>query len=188
MIDPTTNTSKGTLTDAKYEFDRPYRLAYDGTNLWVGNTNSNTVTEIAGADGAWVRTLKDPSYGFSVPAGIATDGLHVWVANDNVSTGNSVTEFSAATGALIQVIPDQARPGTAHTIWAPTDVTFDGWHIWVTNAYGNTVTEIDSATGNWIRTITADPLGSSAPQAAIFDGRSIWVLNSRGSVTRIRTN
>jgi hypothetical protein len=38
-------------------------------------------------------------WGFNGPSGIASDGTHVWVAN----YGNSVTELSASTGALVKV-------------------------------------------------------------------------------------
>jgi DNA-binding beta-propeller fold protein YncE len=41
------------------------------------------------------------SYGFNDPYGIASDGTHVWVANFG---GGSVSELSASTGALVQVL------------------------------------------------------------------------------------
>ena len=40
-------------------------------------------------------------WGFYYPLGIGSDGTHVWVVN---SGGNSVTELSASTGALVKVI------------------------------------------------------------------------------------
>jgi hypothetical protein len=62
---------------------------------------ARTIALGAGALGAGAPTAAAASSAFADPGGIATDGTHVWVTNN---TGHSVTELSATTGALVQVI------------------------------------------------------------------------------------
>jgi hypothetical protein len=49
--------------------------------------------------------------------------------------GDSVTEFSAATGALVQVIS-----GAAYSFDEPDGVATDGTNVWVPNAAAQSVT------------------------------------------------
>ncbi len=69
----------------------------------VGATGSN-VSQVSLSATA-VRPLsgvKVFGWGFDDPVAVASDGNHVWVANHY---GNSVTELSASTGALVRVDP-----------------------------------------------------------------------------------
>jgi hypothetical protein len=90
-------------------------LRFDGTNIWVTNYGSNSVTELS-LSGAVLGTH---AMGTN-PFGIAFDGAHMWVANHG---SNSVTELNLSGGVLgtFQVGPD------------PISVAFDGAHIWVAN-------------------------------------------------------
>ncbi|HEX8817707.1 MAG TPA: hypothetical protein VF753_19610 [Terriglobales bacterium] len=55
-------------------------MTFDGANMWVANTYSNTVSKVSPA-GVVLATF--PS---SHPNGIAFDGASVWVANDGAGT------------------------------------------------------------------------------------------------------
>ena len=70
--------------------------------------------------------------GIAVPTGIYSDGTHVWVAN---SAGDSVTELSAATGALVQVIG-----GSSYGFDEPDAIASDGTDVWVANLGGQSLT------------------------------------------------
>ena len=70
----------------------PFGLAFDGANIWVANSGSDTVTKLRASDGVVLGT-------FSVgdnPSCIAFDGANVWITN---SLGNSVTRLRASDGA-----------------------------------------------------------------------------------------
>jgi DNA-binding beta-propeller fold protein YncE len=66
---------------AAYGFDAPFSIASDGTHVWVGNLDNNTVTEINATTGAPFAVLSGASYGFDIPRSIAVHGNRVWVTN-----------------------------------------------------------------------------------------------------------
>jgi DNA-binding beta-propeller fold protein YncE len=59
----------------------PLGIAFDGTNMWVGNSDAATVTELSPL-GATLGTF---SVG-DVPLGLAFDGASMWVVNGADST------------------------------------------------------------------------------------------------------
>jgi YVTN family beta-propeller protein len=52
-------------------------MAFDGTNIWVTNWGSNTLTQIRASDGAVIGNF---ATGLN-PNGVVFDGAHIWVAN-----------------------------------------------------------------------------------------------------------
>ena len=120
------------------------------------------MTELSASTGSVVRTINNLVNG-AIPYGISSDGTHVWVAALNTGT---VTELSAATGAIIKNITDDPAP---YGIWS------DGTHVWVTNYSYNTVFELDASTGSLVQNIG---LGSEAdPDAVASDGTHAWVVD-----------
>ncbi len=102
----------------------PSGVAFDGTNMWVANSGSDTVTELSPA-GATLGT-------FSVggnPDAIAFDGTNMWVAN---SGSDTVTELSPAGATL----------GTFDVGSEPSSIAFDGTNMWVANYGSSNVTEL----------------------------------------------
>jgi hypothetical protein len=59
---------------------------------------------------------------FNGPGSITSGGTHIWVAN----WGDSVTELSASTGALVKVIS-----GSSYWFRDPCAITSDGTHVCV---------------------------------------------------------
>ena len=119
------------------------------------------------------RDVRVPGWAFAGPDAIAADRARVWVANNG---GNSVTELSAATGALIRVIA-----GRQFQLDGPVAIAADASHVWVANATGNSLTEINAATGDLIRVISAPRYQLNGPQAITADATHVWVAsgNSR---------
>src|SRR5262249_39997972 len=101
------------------------------------------------------RDVRVPGWAFAGPDAIAADRARVWVANNG---GNSVTELSAATGALIRVVA-----GQRYQFSGPVAITANPSNVWVANATGNSLTEINAATGALIRVISAPATRSAAP-------------------------
>jgi hypothetical protein len=121
-----------------------------------------------------VRVL---GWGFASPASIASDGTHVWVANFDA---NSVTELSATTGRLVQVIS-----GASYQFNGPNSVVSDGTHVWVVNISGNgSVTELSAKTGGLVKVISGSPYNFEDATSVASDGTHVWVANS-GSVTEL---
>ncbi len=68
---------------------------------------------------------------------------------------------------------------------SPTELAFDGAHIWVTNYEDGTVSGYAAASGALLATF---PTGKG-PQGVLFDGSAIWIANSNNAtVTKIRVN
>ncbi len=143
----------------------PFGVAFDGTNIWVANWGSNTVTKLQASTGATVGAY---SVG-NRPYGVAFDGTNVWVTNEGDGT---VTELLASTGATV---------GTYTVGSTPRALAFDGTNIWVANLGGSTVTELLDSTGATVGTYNV----GSAPDAVAFDGTNIWVVNQGGTLTKL---
>jgi YVTN family beta-propeller protein len=62
----------------------------------------------------------------------------------------------------------------------PRAAAFDGVHLWVTDAYNNTVKKVRVSDGAVIGTY---PVGAG-PTAVAFDGSSIWVANTTGNTVQ----
>jgi len=92
-----------------------------------------------------------------------------------------VTELSASTGALVQVISD-----SSYGFNYPTAVSSDGTHVWVLNAGGNSsVTELSASTGALVQVISDSSYGFDVPNGVSSDGTEVWVTNYGGSVTEL---
>jgi YVTN family beta-propeller protein len=73
---------KANLTTAFGVGTRPLGVAFDGANIWVTNTGSNTVTKLRASDGTVLGT-----FGVGTnPSGLAFDGANIWVANHDSNT------------------------------------------------------------------------------------------------------
>ena len=114
-------------------------------------------------------------WGFDEPWAITTGGAHIWVANN----GNSVTELSASTGALVKVIR-----GSRYGFNGSLGITSDGTHVWVANSDGRSVTELSASTGTLVKVIRGSRYGFNDPWAITTGGTHIWVTNEN-SVTEL---
>ena len=90
----------------------------------------------------------------------------------------SVTELSASTGALVQVIS-----GASYDFDGMGDLVSDGAHVWVEG--GSSIAELDASTGALVRLIGG--LGTNTVDNMSTDGAHLWVGEDPGSVTEIST-
>jgi YVTN family beta-propeller protein len=91
--------------------DLPYGVAFDGTNIWVTNSGSGTVSKMNRATG----TKVDYTTGGG-PQAAAFDGTNIWVAN---FTSDSVSKMDPATGTKVDFPVGDG----------PFGVAFDGTNI-----------------------------------------------------------
>ncbi len=149
-----------------------------GGDLWVANSQGNSLTEINVHTGSIVRTVGSPSYGFNSPQSIATNGKFLWVANSN---GHSVTEVSAQNGALIRVIDP-----SVHRLDYPSCVVYVDGNVWVSTGgnldHNAAMIELNPATGATERTVTK---GMYSIEAVAVIGQDIWVGNLNNTVTEL---
>ena len=65
-------------------------------------------------------------------------------------------------------------------------IAFDGTHMWVVNFTDSSLTELNTADGSWVRTLTTSSCASYGfdyPEVVAFDGTHMWVTNAGNSVT-----
>jgi DNA-binding beta-propeller fold protein YncE len=99
--------------------------------VWIGNTESQTVTELSATTGAVANSaIALPQDGG--PTGISSDGANVWVLEPDV-----VVELSAATG----VVEQSVGTGGYDSIGIP-GIFSDGTDVWVANSGSNNITEL----------------------------------------------
>ena len=59
----------------------------------------------------------------------------------------------------------------------PAAIAYDGQNLWVTNTFGNSVTEIDASTGALVQVLSGGNYGFNLPGAVAVDGSHTWVAN-----------
>ena len=97
----------------------PFFPVYDGGNIWVPNSGSNSVTVVRASSGAVLETLT--GNGLNNPVGGAFDGERVLITN---SAGPSVSLWKAAGLTALGSLAAPAGSG-------PQGACSDGTHFWV---------------------------------------------------------
>ena len=157
------------ISGSSLRLQRPRRVASDGTHVWVANAR---------------RQLGDRAVGLDRRAGQGHLRLALRVQRPERLVrrhprlgrqrrqGNSVTELSASTGALVKVIS-----GSTYRFDDPDAVSSDGTHVWVANYGGNSVTELSASTGALVKVISGSAYRFNDPHAIASDGTHVWVAN-----------
>jgi hypothetical protein len=194
-----------TLTDVG---DGPQAVEFDGTDLWVANNASGTVTRVKASDGTVLGTWTGATNAFSIVCamgrifitGEANPGSLYMI--DPTQPACDVTILTNDLGAFPRAIAfDGSRIWTANSSSVsivslnPTTVTtvptgvgllfgmlYDGSNIWVVDRNAETLLKFD-ANGAILQTIN---LGFASPRHPVFDGTNIWVPKGSGSVTVVR--
>ncbi len=145
----------------------PYGIAFDGTNMWVANSDetldggagdgSPSVTVLA-PDGGEVRKVILPEG--SHPQAIAFDGTNMWVA--------------ATDGKVFEVSPQGDTIGVFDAGKNPKGIAFDGTNMWVTSFDDRSVTVLSPADAGPVATFEGVGLH---PMGIAFDGTNMWVTD-----------
>jgi DNA-binding beta-propeller fold protein YncE len=178
--------------------ENPLQVKSDGTDLWVANSVSDTVSRVRASDGKLLQTRT----GTASPLGVLVAKGMVFVTG-NTNPGRlyqiDPTDSAAAT-TLSSNLPGGPK-GIAYDgqrIWtrnsnsisiitlnpiniinvtglsAPSGILYDGSNIWITDEDDGTLKKLD-ATGTAI--LTVDLGATAAPRSPTFDGTNIWVAN-----------
>jgi DNA-binding beta-propeller fold protein YncE len=177
-------------TGSKASFSSPYGITADGTNLYVADTNYNSIRRIVIDEGAvtTVTTLADSTPAtlpglsdgngaiarFYQPFGITTDGTNLFVADYRNSI---VRKIVIATG-VVTTLPT----GTLSFV-APTAITTDGTNLYVIDTGTNSILRIVIATGN-LTPLVSYAAGLSHPYGITTDGTNIYVTDTRNQTIK----
>jgi hypothetical protein len=183
-----------------------------GTDLWVANAVSATLSRVRASDGKLLDTWTGATSAFGVLAAkgliFATGGLENpgnLYQIDPTQPAGAVTTLSSSLGVFPKGIAfDGTRIWTANNGGSVSIVTFnplsvttistgfsdlvgilyDGANMWVTDRGPNNLFKLDS-NGAIIQTVTV----GSDPHFPVFDGTNIWVPDfGSNSVTVVRAS
>jgi hypothetical protein len=187
----------------------PRQVASDGTDLWVANFFSNTVSRVRASDGKLLEiwTGVTLAYGVQVALGRVfvtgvTNPGRLYVLDPSQSAG-PVTTLSSALGVNpLGIAFDGTKlwtanfgsvsiitPGAPFTISNVTGfgslngILYDGANIWVTEDGTPGILKKLNASGGVMTTVTV----ANAPRFPVYDGTNIWVPNlGSNSVSVVR--
>ena len=199
----------GTGTAAR--FNLPGAITTDGANLYVADTNSQTIRQIVIATGV-VTTLAGTQYAigstdatgaaarFNSPVGITTDGTSLYVADNG---NHTIRKVLIATGAVSTIAGTAGSfgsidgIGTAALFKNPYGITSDGTNLYVADSNNYTIRKLVIATGA-VTTLAGvagsfgliNGTGSAArfqiPNGVTTDGTSLFVAVSSGNIRMIQ--
>ena len=181
--------------------DSPNAIAFDGTNLWVVSSATNSVSELS-ASGDFIQSV---AVGVA-PVAVAADGTHVWVANSGpADQGGSITELNSngTFAATIDVSPwgqPTAISSDGTDVWVtmdddivveiaassgsltnlfgygndPTGISSDGANVWIADSQDGDVGDFDIATSSFVNSTSV----GNDPTGVFSDGQYVWVTNS----------
>lgn len=176
-------------TGAAARFDRPTAITIDGANLYVTDTNNETIRKVVIATGV-VTTLAGTAGTsgttdgtgtaalFNNPQGIIADATNLYVTEYG---NHTVRKVVIATGVVTTLAGTAGSggstdgTGTAARFYAPRGLVINGANLYVADTDNNTIRKVVIATG--VVTTLAGTAGSSgsadgAGTAARFDGPS----------------
>jgi len=196
-------------TGAAARFDTPFGLTSDGTNLYVADTQNNTirkiviatgaVTTLAGTTGAWVGFADGigAAASFNHPKGITIEGTNLYVADTD---SNTIRKIVIATGAVTTLAGalqygSADGIGTAARFKVPEGITSDGTNLYVADTQNNTIRKIVIATGEVTtlagtagQTGSADGIGAAArfssPSGITVNGTNLYIADSDNKTIR----
>ena len=173
------NASDGSYVRAvtRNTLQTPLALTSDGAHIWLVGSNVNgggthgTLTEFNADDGTELWSV--PTTVYHNPQATSFDALayadgRVWMAN-----GDTVIEYNASTGKLMQVLA-----GAQYQFDQALAIAVTGDEVLVVNEGANSVTEIDARTGRLLHTLSAASYHFDNPAGITVTGNHAWIINS----------
>lgn len=177
-LDASTGSIVRQIRGTYFGFLSPSDVASSGTNVWVANTTSPSIAEFDSRSASPEGTIVLPPDD-GTPVAFAAAGTHLWVLGDG-SFGPCVVELDQSSGVVVRTIR-----GADNDFSEPLAIAAVGSHVYVANASGNSVTELDQSTGELDRVFGAN-YRLRFPVAIAGDGNHVWVVNQVGnSVTEL---
>lgn len=182
-------------TGSAARFSGPTGITTDGTNLYVADTNNNTIRKIVISTGV-VTTLAGTAGNigstdgigsaaqFSCPGGITTDGTNLYV----VDSGNlTIRKISIVTGVVSTLAGTAQSQGAtdgvsvAARFMYPQDIVSDGTNLYVTDLFSIRKIEINTGVVNTMSlTETAGGVANFVyPTGIATDGLNLYVTGEQ---------
>ena len=137
------------LKGPQYRFHTPTAAVIHGGDLWVTNRTSDSVTQLSASTGNLVRVIVDHT-NLPTPGPItAGDGYVFTLSPPGVSP--MVSQIDPAKGKVNWMMCNGNGP---YLFANPQAVAVAGSNLWVVNKDSNSLTEMDTDTGDLIRTIS----------------------------------
>jgi hypothetical protein len=149
VLDAQSLASTGVLTGSGYGFSAPTGVVAHSGRLWVTNATANSVTEISIATGQPVRVIVDDA-NLPTPGPITAGDNYIFTLSPPGSSP-MVTQLQAKSGTVDWMMCNTNGP---YDFNDPQGVAVAGSKLWVANKGGNSLTEMDSDSGNLIRTVS----------------------------------
>lgn len=136
------------LSGSPFDFSTPTGVAFDGSNMWVTNQSDSSVTEFSPTTLDYLNFLQSSNLPMVGP----------------ITYGNGYVFAVSPPGSSPMV--SQITPSPASVNWMmcntngpylfdnPQALVVAEANLWVVNEGGNSLTEMDTVTGNLIRTIS----------------------------------
>ena len=137
------------LKGPQYRFHTPTAAVIHGGDLWVTNRTSDSVTQLSASTGNLIRVIVDHT-NLPTPGPItAGDGYVFTLSPPGVSP--MVSQIDPAKGKVNWMMCNGNGP---YLFANPQAVAVAGSNLWVVNKDSNSLTEMDTDTGDLIRTIS----------------------------------
>ena len=171
------------------QFNYPYGIATDGTNLYVADTYNETIRKVVIASGV-VTTLAGATgligsvngvgaaARFFFPYGIATDGTNLSISDFGNSTirqlvlgTNAVTTIAGQVG----VTGSADGTGAAAAFNEPTGVATDGTTLAIADTYNHTIRQMVLGTGA-VTTVAGEPGVAGSVDGGKFSSTGLYPI------------
>lgn len=194
-------------SSARFSF--PFSITTDGKDLYVADTNNNTIRKIDGTTGmvttfAGIAGAMGTNNGtgtqarFNHPEGIASDGTSLYVADTGNNTIRKIVISTQAVTTLAGVGGSQGKAdgtGTLARFNYPTGITTDGTNLFVADMSNHTIRkivissdEVTTLAGVAGTAGSSDGTGTSAyfncPYGVTTDGTTVYVADTNNNMIR----
>lgn len=191
----------------------PRDIMFDGQDLWVANSVSDSVSRVRASDGRVMQTWTGADGAIAVTAaagkifiaanlGPGVPGK-IYSINPEAPLAGAVTVFETdlgasplqmtfdgvnlwtanASGSISRVNAANALDSSLTGFSSPSDILWDGANLWVSDGGDNKLKRVDPSNGSVLENIS---VGGSANKL-LFDGLNIWVSNfSSQDITIVR--
>jgi YVTN family beta-propeller protein len=187
---------------------RPAAVGAGGGAVWIANVDDRTVSRIDPVARAVVANISVPG----TPTALAVEPSTVWIAHGilgsvsrldpsvnavsttiegaaprstggSIAVGEGAVWFSSSIGTVTKINPAQNKlAGTGIAGVSPSAVAVGNGYVWVANAGGNSVSQMNPRTLGEVKQITV----GRRPRALAAGAGAVWVVNEADdSVFRI---
>lgn len=179
------------------QFNEPYGIATDGTNLYVADTFSQMIRKVDVSTGVVTTIAGNGTIGaadgigtaarFNFPIGIDSDGVHLFVAD---TYNNKIRKIVIASGAVTTIAGSGTAGtldgvGTAAQFSSPVRIATDATSLYINDSFSNRIRKMELSSGV-VTTIagsgtagTLDGIGTAAqingPWGLISDGADLFI-------------